>query len=515
MKKILTASILLIAANAAAQHPNILISMQNFPNEPAIQLDPRNTNRMIAGTNIANVYYSTDAGQTWSEIVQSSSFGVWGDPVFAVDTAGDFYHFHLSNPPFGSWIDRIVCQKSTNGGSGWNDGSFTGLNGTKAQDKQWVSIDRSNNHIYMTWTEFDAYGSFDPQDSSRILFSRSTDGGSSWSAPRTVSDRSGDCIDSDNTTEGAMPAVGPNGEVYVAWAFNDTIWFDRSSDGGTTWLPSDIFVSTQPGGWDFPIPGIMRCNGLPVTVCDTSSASPHNGTIYVNWTDQRSGSADTDVWLVRSTDGGNTWSSPLRVNDDAPGKHQFFTWMTIDQSNGNLWFVFYDRRDHSNELTDVYLAFSNDGGNTFENFRISESPFLPDATVFFGDYTNITAHNEVVRPIWTRLDTADLSVYTALVNTGLVGVDEQNEAVDESPYNFPNPFRKETYVSFKLKKTSTVTLTVYDMQGNLVKRPLDAQTMAFGKQLVTLDLSGFPPGLYFYTLDVDGVHQVRKIISVK
>src|SRR5438046_497665 len=81
----------------SAQHTNILISTSNDPNEPSIMLDPLNTNRLVAGSNIDNVYYSTDAGQTWQEIIQTSSFGVWGDPAFVVDTAGDFYHFHLSN----------------------------------------------------------------------------------------------------------------------------------------------------------------------------------------------------------------------------------------------------------------------------------------------------------------------------------------------------------------------------------------------------------------------------------
>ena len=62
-----------------------------------------------------------------------------------------------------------------------------------------------------------------------------------------------------------------------------------------------------PGGWDYDIPGINRCNGLPITVCDLSGGSNH-GTIYINWTDQRNGTDDTDVWLAKSTDGGDTWT---------------------------------------------------------------------------------------------------------------------------------------------------------------------------------------------------------------
>ncbi|MEZ5146518.1 MAG: sialidase family protein [Bacteroidales bacterium] len=67
---------------------------------------------------------------------------------------------------------------------------------------------------------------------------------------------------------------------------------------------------------------INRCNGLPITVCDLSGG-PNNGTIYINWSDQSNGEDDTDVWVVKSTDGGDTWSEPMRVNDDPPGKQQF------------------------------------------------------------------------------------------------------------------------------------------------------------------------------------------------
>ena len=78
----------------------------------------------------------------------------------------------------------------------------------------------------------------------------------------------------------------------------------------------------MPTGWDYSIPGIDRCNGLPILDCDISGGA-YNGTLYVNWTDQRNGANDTDVWLKKSTDGGNTWSNIIRVNDDAPGKHQW------------------------------------------------------------------------------------------------------------------------------------------------------------------------------------------------
>ena len=215
--------------------------------------------------------------------------------------------------------------------------------------------------------------------------------------------------------EFSVPAVGLDGNLYIAWSYDEKIYLDKSVDGGKTWLDKDIVVSDQPGGWTFSIPGIFRANGLPITAID-NSPGPNRGTLYVNWCDQRNGEADTDVWLAKSSDQGKTWSAPIRVNDDAPGKQQFFTWMDIDQTTGDLYFVFYDRRAYEGNQTDVYIAYSTDGGKTFINEKVSETPFTPSPNAFFGDYNNISAHDGRVRPIWTRADGVNLSVWTALVD---------------------------------------------------------------------------------------------------
>lgn len=404
-----------------AQHLNVRIDdpTSNQPEEVSIAINPTNPNFISAAANINHFFRSSDAGLTWQTSYLTSSFGVWGDPSVVYDELGNLYFGHLSNPPFpGYWIDRIVVQRSTDNGMNWNDGAGVGFLNPKNQDKEWLGVDMHSpsykGNIYMTWTEFDNYGSSSPSDSSRIKFSRSTDRGLNWSNAITVSDKSGDCIDEDNTVEGAVPCVGPNGEVYVSWAGPLGLMFDKSTNAGNTW-GIDKFVATIPGGWDYAVPGIYRANGLPVTACDTSQ-SPFRGNIYINWTDQRNGSGNTDVFLSKSTDGGNTWSAVKKVNDDNTTRHQFFTWMTIDQTTGIIYFVFYDRRNTANNFTDVFVARSTDGGETFTNFKVSESSFNPSSSVFFGDYTNIAAINKMVYPIWMRLDVNALTVWTAIVN---------------------------------------------------------------------------------------------------
>jgi len=400
---------------------NVMIDSTTIPYsvcEPSICISPLDQNIIVGGSVLDNVYLSSDGGTTWTKDKLTSSHGVFGDPVIRADFKGNFYFSHLSNPTGRAYqddefLDRIVVQKSTDNGTSWNDGSYTKPSTTKDHDKQWMAVDPNNNNLYMTWTEFDKYGSKEAKDKSRILFSRSIDGSTSWSDPITISDLEGDCVDDDDTTEGAVPAVGPAGEVYVTWAYDEKLFFDKSTDGGLTW-GNDLIIADQPGGWTIDVPGIPRCNGMPITEVDLSQG-PYQGNIYVNWGDQRNGADDTDIWITKSIDGGGNWSTPKRVNDDLAGKHQFLSWMDVDPSTGYIYIVFYDRRAYGDNATDVYLAYSTDAAETFTNVKISKESFTPTIGGFFGDYNDISAYNGTIRPIWTRLDGYVQSVWTALI----------------------------------------------------------------------------------------------------
>lgn len=508
-----------------SQYQNIRVdnSNSNSPEEVSIAINPVNPNYISAAANINHFFRSTDGGLTWSTSFLTSSYGVWGDPSVAYDELGNLYFGHLSNPANGGyWIDRIVLQKSTDNGLTWNDGSGVGFLNPKNQDKEWLAIDMHSpilkGNIYLTWTEFDNYGSSNSSDSSRIKFSRSTNRGLTWSSAKTISDISGDCIDEDNTVEGAVPCVGPDGEVYVSWAGPLGLMFDKSTDAGNTW-GSDKFVCNIPGGWDFAVPGIYRCNGLPITACDTSH-SQHRGNIYINWSDQRNGTGNTDIFLIKSTDGGITWSSVRKVNNDVTLRHQFFSWLTIDQTTGVLYICFYDRRNTTLSSTDFYVAKSGDGGETFTNFKISESSFSPNSSVFFGDYTNIAALNKKVYPIWMRLDGNALSVWTAIINdtSSLVDVEIRDSSPRLFDYklfqNYPNPFNPNTTIEYQIPKTSHVTIKVYDVLGNEVAILINQEVNA-GTHELNFDASSLSSGLYIYKLNAEYYEQTMKMLVLK
>lgn len=515
MKKLWLLLCLFDLRMASAQFQNIKIDDSGSPEEPSICVNPKNTGNIVAGANINYVYQSLDGGLSWQKDELNSSFGVWGDPCIFTDTAGNFYYIHLSNPPAGNWIDRIVCQRSLDGGNTWNDGSFTGLNGSHAQDKAWTTVDPNTNTIYVTWTQFDQYASNNPNDSSIILFSKSTDQAQTWSTPVRINRLAGDCLDSDNTTEGAVPAIGANGEIYVCWSNRDTLFFDRSTDGGETWLDNDIMVADQPGGWDYAIPGLLRCNGLPVTKSDLSNG-PFHGDVYVNWTDQRNGTNNTDVWLAKSTDGGNTWSEPLKVNDDGFAKQQFLSWMDVDQVTGYIYVLFYDRRNYVDHNTDVYLAYSEDGGATFTNQKISNNPFVLTTDVFFGDYTNISVYDGKIAPIWTRQDGFSTSVWTA--NLDMATLADATPTFEPERFtlyqNYPNPFNLLSSFEVNIREPGNYSIILYDLLGKEVGLLAANQFLGTGWHTFSIDAQKLQltSNTYYYSLQKGNEVKTKKLI---
>lgn len=396
------------------------------PAEVTIAINPKNPDNMIAASfqtgmppkpRAGSYHYVTfDGGKTWTTVATPDPKNlVQGDDVMAFGSDGVAYHAHLSfdgirfpRPPRAE--NGMIVNVSKDGGKTWSEGTpaINHVNTvTPFEDKPGLVVDnaassRWKGNVYMAWTRFDVYGSANPEDHSQIYFTRSTDQGQTFAMPFRISDTGGDCLDSDNTVEGAVPAVGPKGEVYVVWAGPLGLVFDKSLDGGLT-FGKDKVIGNIPGGWDFSVNGLERANGMPTTTVDLSNG-PNKGTLYVNWIDARNG--DPDVFVMYSRDGGDNWSQPVRVNDDPikNGKEQFFTWMSVDPVDGSLNVVFYDRRDTSGSTTGLTLARSVDGGRTFVNRKIDVKPFAPNPHIFFGDYSSISAYGGRVVPVFMHFD---------------------------------------------------------------------------------------------------------------
>jgi len=396
------------------------------PAEVTIAINPKNPDNVVAASfamcrpsrarSASYNYSSLDGGKTWRTIpVADPKNLTQGDDVVYFGKDGTVYHTHLSfegirvaHPPRAE--TGMLVESSIDGGLTWSD-SVPAINHensvTPFEDKPGIVVDNGpqskyQGNVYLAWTRFDVYGSSAPDCHSHIFFTRSTDHGKSFAMPINISDSVGDCRDSDNTVEGAVPAVAPNGDIYVVWAGPAGLVFKKSTDGGETFSKEKV-ISQMPGGWDFSVDGLERANGMPLTAVDLSDG-PNKGTLYVNWIDAREG--DPDVFLMSSKDGGETWSTPVRVNDDPVknGKAQFFTWMSVDPVDGSVNIVFYDRRDTAGSMTKVVMARSIDGGKKFVNHKVDQPAFKCNSNTFFGDYTGISAFGGRVIPMFMNFD---------------------------------------------------------------------------------------------------------------
>jgi hypothetical protein len=396
------------------------------PAEVSIAINPANPDHLIAVMLQAGApgqprvgnhsYVSADAGATWRHVMAPNPDGrVQGDDAIVFGRDGTAYHAYISfdgirvERPNKAWSGIFV--RSTRDGMDWSTpvAVIDHINSAiPFEDKPWLGVDRGpasphNGNIYVAWTRFDVYGSTNPAHRSRIMLSRSRDGGRSFSTPLEISDETGDARDSDDTVEGAVPVAGPGGEVYISWAGPKGLVFDRSTDGGWT-FGKDALITSTPGGWDLPVPGLERHNGMPVTAVDLSRG-PNRGTVYVNWIDERNGHAD--VFMTSSRDGGKTWTTAVRVNDDDGNAVQMFTWLAVDPVDGSLNVVFHDRRGQKGLRTGVTLARSVDGGRSFVNYPLAEPAFdCCAASAFFGDYNGIDAYGGRVAAAYPVL-TAD------------------------------------------------------------------------------------------------------------
>jgi hypothetical protein len=393
-------------------------------NEPSIAVNPNNSNQVVGAFQSATVSYSTDGARTFATAELPPVDGYrsgGGDVSVAFDDKGHAYlgtlHFEkLGSASYwahGAGKNGIFVRRSLDAGKTWEKDAVPvrSWQGNEP-DLQYEDMPRvfadSNPHspyagnVYVGWIEWQI-------DKSIILFSRSTDGGKSFSPAIRISSHAGLPRDDNGALVGFLGVVASDGTIYAAWNDGNTITITRSLDGGKTFEPSRVAVQVGPPyfGGAAGIPGVSRAMGFPQIGIDPRGKQ--GGPLYLSWSDFTNG--DIDVFCVSSSDHGRTWSKPRRVNTDPihNGIDQFFQWMTVDPITGRVYVQFYDRRaDATNHKTGFTIARSTDGGKTFVNYAWSETEF--DAqNAFLGDYTWLTAYDDKVFGIWTETVTPSVN----------------------------------------------------------------------------------------------------------
>ena len=132
---------------------------------------------------------------------------------------------------------------------------------------------------------------------------------------------------------------------------------------------------------------------------------------------------------------------------------------------------------------------------------------------FFGDYTNITAHNGIIRPIWARMDSGQISIWTAIINHSALANNQYEMDDNENLINnYPNPSSYESFFSFKLYKESPVTIKIYDTSGKEVYTLVDNKTYPMGKHVLSMKSNLLPVGDYLYVIKSSYYTKSKKMI---
>jgi hypothetical protein len=350
-----------------------------------------------------NAGHHTENGLDWTNVTPNFGIGLSGDPVVSYDSLGNVFYINLY-PASGIAGAKVI--KSSDNGATWGT-AVTAVNGN---DKCWIACDQTNgpyaNYVYACMTN-GGVGNF----------GRSTDHGVTFQNTFNPSTQN---------LPGMSVCVGPNnniqgGSVYVVTnsgsAFASTYTFYRSTDGGAnfTQMSSQQFsgyVGSDVGGRN-SVQG-MRTRPYPYIAADNSYGS-HRGRLYNVYAsnDPPGNGNKPDIWCRRSDDGGATWSSAVRVNDD-PGtqnNHQWHPAIWCDKQTGRLYIQFMDTRDcptHDSAL--IYGTYSDDGGLTWAaNQKISNKKMKIDcgscggggSPRYQGDYNGIVSNNKGAMAGWT------------------------------------------------------------------------------------------------------------------
>jgi hypothetical protein len=379
--------------------------------EPFLAIDPGNPNRMLAGyqegrfddggCRALTLAVSSNGGRTWREALlpnlTRATGGPWqrtSDPWVAFGPGGRAYYVSLGFQETQA-DNGVFLSTSEDGGLTWGDPVAVHLGGRNFDDKEAVVVDTRSDSPYRSRV-YVAWDWVSPENQQPVVLSSSDDGGASFSPPVFIR--------SQGNGVGVVPVVGPGGVLHAVWLnfigfSSQALVASRSTDGGATWSAPVTISSVQVSG----VPSARTSEGLPSVAVD-----PRNGSLYVAWQDDRATPGVDHLLLSRSTDGGETWSSPRPVADGPPDAPDFTPAVAVTPE-GLVGVAYYSLRNDPDRavLVDEYLVVSRDGGQSFgKSQRVTARPWdLRDAAFtergfFLGDYQGLVAASKRFHPFW-------------------------------------------------------------------------------------------------------------------
>jgi hypothetical protein len=517
---------------------NVTQSFRVFPSdtavqyEPVIVVSPLNPMVMFCSCNTYNsaafffsegVYVTTNGGLNWfgNDICTGAPISNHGgDPGIAIDKNGVFLLKHIGNQTLPGNIPGVYVHHSSNMGNTWSS-AYTLSSSIPPEDKGSLTTDNLPSSPYYGRTYITGVNYITPF---AVLFAYTSNSGANWSSYSAINGNPPD------RCSGGEIGTGPNGEVYNVWAAvtsstpSTEIYagFGKSTNGGVNWNISQNIFSMHGITGFLTQKGNIAVNGIPKMAVDLTSG-PKRGWLYIVTNESNNSPAGTDPDIVfhRSTNGGQTWSQGIRVNQDPVnnGKIQYFPAICVD-STGAIDILYYDDRNTTSDSADVFMSRSTNGGNTWYDFEVSDKTFKPAAIIGFkqGDFIGLTSARNKLFPVWmANYISGRYQLWMTILDVDLIGIQKISTEVPKDfvlKQNYPNPFNPSTNIEFSVPKNSPVKLTIYNSEGKEVASPVNS-TLAPGTYRTSFDGTNIASGIYFYRLTTQEFTISKKMILLK
>jgi hypothetical protein len=529
MKLIITLFIQILVFNSIFSQTNTNLSNWGlFDGEQNIAVNPTNPNNIIAAwmqlkVNLkvgVAVRTSTDGGNNWGStyiIPNIAPQFTMADPCVVFSRTGTAYVCYIDYGGEGSDTGVVAIIKSTNSGINWSSPLIVrGLKETSdfALDRPWIVIDNSSGsrdgYLYVSSMP----PSWAPLPHAQHL-KYSSNGGNSLS---------NDIIVSNSTYPGFHGSMGimnvsMDGALHIVYTslqgFTPYFAYARTTNLGQS------FTRNYPSMFYSVVDTLYQ-------VSYSLTSDPQNPQNINMFFTGKIGS-DPDIYFIRSTNGGNNWGSPLRINNDIPnnGIGQDMSWSF--QTNNLLGVGWRDRRNGtpgSLSNFDIYYSVSTNGGLSFgNNIKVTSqsSPFNTNG-VRGNDFLGFTIGNDSkVHMTWADYRLGGINWEIFYNKSDVNAIQQISNVIPEKfsiSQNYPNPFNPETKIRFSVPKSDgkdrdrLVKMIIYDMIGREVSALVNEE-LEPGSYEVNWNASAIPSGIYICKISAGSFTDQIKMSLIK